>query len=159
MAIRQDTSTEMMRPPEPPGPLRWMRDNLFNNWYNGLLTIVSALFVGWLLVAIVRWIFTVADWRPVVEYPLLFMVGQYPRDLIWRQTHLLVQDGPEGEVYVPAIYANAGEQKTDQLRLGRMTEWVGGEGTPVLGMGQRTFLVGEEAKPIMEIETLSFEAQ
>jgi type VI secretion system protein ImpE len=99
-------------------------------------------------------------WVPLASVVSLeFQPPRRPRDLIWRQTHLMVHDGPEGEVYVPAIYANAGEQATDQARLGRITEWVGGEGTPVLGLGQRTFLVGEEAVPIMELEQVTFETQ
>lgn len=38
-------SSEMIKPPEPPGALTWMRKNLFNNWYNSLLTIVSLLMI------------------------------------------------------------------------------------------------------------------
>jgi general L-amino acid transport system permease protein len=78
------TSAETMRPPEPPGPLLWVRQNLFNNWFNGLLTIFSALAVYWFVSAFLRWVFTTADWRPVLEYPLLFMVGQYTRPELWR---------------------------------------------------------------------------
>jgi hypothetical protein len=32
---------EEMRPPEPPGPLSWIRQNLFYNWYNSLLTVLA----------------------------------------------------------------------------------------------------------------------
>lgn len=77
-------STESIRPPEPPGPISWIRNNLFNTWYNGLLTILSVLLVYWAIVGVGRWVFTSADWRPVARFPLLFMVGQYPRELLWR---------------------------------------------------------------------------
>ena len=81
-----------------------------------------------------------------------------PRDLIWRRTQLSVRDGPDGEVFLPAVYANQSDAITDQTRLGRMTDWSGGDGAPVLGVGQRTFLAGDVAIPIMELETVIFDA-
>lgn len=80
-----------------------------------------------------------------------------PRDLIWRRSRLMVRDGPEGEVFLPAIYANPIDDVSDQVRLGRLTDWRGGENEPVLGIGQRTFLVGEEAMPVMQIESLNID--
>lgn len=77
-------SEEVIRPPAPPGPILWIRQNLFNNWLNSILTILSILGVYWFLRAALVWVFTAADWRPVLNFPLLFMVGQYPRDLLWR---------------------------------------------------------------------------
>ncbi|MBN1148726.1 MAG: amino acid ABC transporter permease [Anaerolineales bacterium] len=78
------TPVETMRPPEPPGPLLWIRQNLFNNWFNSLLTVFSFLVIYWFSSAFLRWALTGADWRPVLEYPLLFMIGQYSRDQLWR---------------------------------------------------------------------------
>jgi|SRR5579884_938757 len=79
-----------------------------------------------------------------------------PRDLLWRAAHMIVHDGPDGEVYMPALYAGASAETDDRIRLGRMTEWRGPEGEPVRGVGQRIFLAGEEEKPILEIQTLTF---
>ena len=75
---------EVIRPPQPPGPIKWMRDNLFNSWYNSLLTVIFLPVVFFALVNIVLWVFTKADWRAVTEFPMLFAVGQYPRDELWR---------------------------------------------------------------------------
>jgi len=79
------------------------------------------------------------------------------RDLFWRRCHMIVSDGPDGEVYLPAIYAQAEEEADESLRLGRQTEWRGGDGAPVRGVGQRTFLVGDEAVPILELKQVTFE--
>jgi type VI secretion system protein ImpE len=79
------------------------------------------------------------------------------RDLIWRRTHMIVSDGPDGEVYVPALYPGAGADPDDLIRLGRRTDWRGGDGSPVRGAGQRTFLVGEEARSILELKSITFE--
>jgi general L-amino acid transport system permease protein len=61
-----------------------MRKNLFSNWYNSLLSIVGATVVFYTLVNIISWVFTTADWRPITVAPLLYMVGQYPREELWR---------------------------------------------------------------------------
>jgi type VI secretion system protein ImpE len=96
-------------------------------------------------------------WVPIERVESIeFHAPQRPRDLLWRRAHLIVQGGPDGEVFLPAIYADPKGEGTDQSRLGRSTDWVQSEGSPVLGVGQRTFLVGEAATPIMELETLSF---
>ena len=78
------TTKGAIRPPQPPGPLKWVRDNLFNNWYNTLLTVVLVPTVLFVLVQSILWVFTKADWRPIIENPMLFAVGQYPRDQLWR---------------------------------------------------------------------------
>jgi general L-amino acid transport system permease protein len=75
---------EVMLPPQPPGPLAWVQNNLFNNWYNSLLTIVSLGIIYWAASASIRWVVTEADWRPVLYHPMLYLVGQYPRAQLWR---------------------------------------------------------------------------
>ncbi len=75
---------EVIRPPQPPGPVKWARDNLFNNWFNSLLTVVLLPIVFFALVNAILWIFTAADWRAVTKFPMLFAVGQYPRNELWR---------------------------------------------------------------------------
>lgn len=75
---------ENIRPPQPPGPVKWMRDNLFNNWYNSILTVFLLPVVFWALVNTILWVFTKADWRAVTQFPVLYAVGQYPREELWR---------------------------------------------------------------------------
>ncbi len=75
---------EAIRPPQPPGPLKWLRDNLFNSWTNALLTVVLLPIVFFALIGAVHWAFVDADWRAVTQFPLLYTVGQYPRNEIWR---------------------------------------------------------------------------
>jgi general L-amino acid transport system permease protein len=75
---------EAIRPPQPPGPVKWVRDNLFNNWFNSLLTVILLPIVFFAVVNVILWVFTEADWRAVTQFPLLYAVGQYPRDQLWR---------------------------------------------------------------------------
>ncbi len=71
-------------PPKAPTALEWIRKNLFNNWYNSLLTIAGVTLVYFALVSIITWAFTSANWRPITVAPLLYLVGQYPREELWR---------------------------------------------------------------------------
>ncbi|GAB4421199.1 MAG: amino acid ABC transporter permease [Anaerolineales bacterium] len=75
---------ELIRPPQPPGPVKWVRDNLFNTWYNSLLTVILLPVVFFALVNVISWVFIQADWRVVTQFPMLYAVGQYPRDQLWR---------------------------------------------------------------------------
>ncbi len=79
-----------------------------------------------------------------------------PLDLLWRPARLSVRGGPDGEVCVPVLYAGTHAEEDDQLRLGRATEWRGGDDGPARGVGQRTFYVGETDMPMLEIQELKF---
>lgn len=81
-----------------------------------------------------------------------------PRDLFWRRASMSVRAGPDGDVYVPAIYGSDDPALADELRLGRATDWLEEGGGPVRGVGQRVFLVGQEAVSIMDLTALSFGA-
>jgi general L-amino acid transport system permease protein len=76
--------TQEIRPPQPPGLVKWIRDNLFNTWFNTVLTVVFLPLVFFAIIAIVQWIFFTADWRPIAQFPVLYAVGQYPRGDLWR---------------------------------------------------------------------------
>jgi general L-amino acid transport system permease protein len=78
------TSTTVVRPPSPPGPIRWLQKNLFSTWYNVLLTVLAIVFLFFVLKGILSWVFFEANWEPVIKSPKLFAVGQYPTDQMWR---------------------------------------------------------------------------
>lgn len=78
-----ETAPEI-RPPELPGPIAWAQQNLFNSWLNGIVSVVLLIVIAVTVAGVVDWIVYVANWRPVVEFPFLYMVGQYPRKELWR---------------------------------------------------------------------------
>ncbi|MDJ0726397.1 MAG: amino acid ABC transporter permease [Prochloraceae cyanobacterium] len=81
-------------------PLNWLKKNLFNNWYNTILTIISLLFIVWIFYSFINWAIppaecltkdnapricaNYADWNAVTENMRLFFVGYYPEELLWR---------------------------------------------------------------------------
>ncbi|TBR60025.1 amino acid ABC transporter permease [Westiellopsis prolifica IICB1] len=63
---------------------KWLKKNLFNTWYNSILTIVC---VWWLITAITNifnWILNQAQWSVIQANLPLFLVGRYPVELYWR---------------------------------------------------------------------------
>lgn len=97
-------------------------------------------------------------WIPVesVEY-LELRQPQRTRDLVWQRAHMTVTNGPDGEVFLPAIYAATYTQTDESFQLGRGTDWLGGDASPVRGIGQRTYLVGDRDVTIRELTTLTFQ--
>jgi len=69
-------------------PREWIRANLFNNWYNSLITVVFgaiALYGGYYLF---RFLFSTAQWEAVADNLELFMIGTFPRE---ERTRIVVQ--------------------------------------------------------------------
>jgi type VI secretion system protein ImpE len=96
-------------------------------------------------------------WVPVERVEFVeFRVPERPKDLLWRRCNMKVQDGPEGEVFIPAIYAGTQRSEDDQLRLGRGTQWIEENDALVRGQGQRMFLVGNADMSIMQLQELTF---
>ncbi len=96
-------------------------------------------------------------WVPVSRIEsMVFHPPKRPRDLVWRRCSMTVIGGPDGEVYVPALYYAEPDETDDTHRLGRETSWSDEAAGPVRGFGQRVFLVGDEALSIMDLDMLEF---
>lgn len=82
---------------------------------------------------------------------------KYLRDLLWVPATLEIEDGPVGEVFLPVLYVGSESQERDEVRLGRMTEWLDLGAGLAGGVGQKTFLVDDREISILEIGELEFE--
>ena len=80
----EETPEESARPPDKMPKGEWVRKNLFNNWYNSVLTVVLALVSLYLLVVLLRFVFVTGQWEAVRRNLTLFMMGTYPRSDQWR---------------------------------------------------------------------------
>ena len=95
------------------------------------------------------------DWDQIVAMEV--QPPQRPFDLLWRQATLSIESGPDGEVYLPAIYPEpaATGAPDASLRLGRSTDWVELEAGLVRGRGQKMLLVGDQDLPFMELASIA----
>lgn len=71
------------RPDQRLGPLTWIRRNLFNTWYNAILTIIALWIIYQVITGVGSWLLQ-ANWAPVTTSPILYAVGQYPVAELWR---------------------------------------------------------------------------
>ena len=65
------------------GPVDWVRKNLFNTWYNVLLTLALVVLLVWAVVGLVRGLLG-ADFEIIRVNLRLFMIGGFPGDQLWR---------------------------------------------------------------------------
>ena len=65
-------------------PINWIKKNLFSNWFNSLLTLVSLSFIFWVGSGLISWAIFQAQWGVIGDNLRLFFVGQYPVSLLWR---------------------------------------------------------------------------
>jgi type VI secretion system protein ImpE len=98
-------------------------------------------------------------WIPLrsIEIVTLHKPEKY-RDLLWRRAAVSVASGPDGEVFLPTIYAGGKTPPSALGRLGRQTDFVGGDGEPVRGVGLRSFIFGDEARSILDVAEIEFSA-
>src|SRR5262249_57307224 len=90
-------------------------------------------------------------WLPLDQLDTLAAnAPAYPRDLLWLPARVVMKEGEQGDVFLPALYPGSHESPEEPIKLGRSTDWKQAEGGPVLGVGARTFLVGEEASGLLE---------
>jgi type VI secretion system protein ImpE len=96
-------------------------------------------------------------WVPLSQVRSLKMnAPKYPRDLYWAPAQLELIDGQNGPVFLQALYPFSHEHAEEEVRLGRKTDWTGGEGVPVRGMGLKTFLAGDDVVGLLDIRELTF---
>ena len=111
MAAESGTMPAPVLPPRSDvGVAGWARANLFNSWYNGVLTFgaVAAVLLG--LWFGLRWTLLGADWSVISQIGGLFLIGQYNTDqacpgnnCFWRpQAALLLVTMLLGMIWVVA---------------------------------------------------------
>ncbi|MEL6138671.1 MAG: amino acid ABC transporter permease [Cyanobacteria bacterium J06626_23] len=66
------------------GPGAWLKKNLFNTWYNTVLTVVLGAIILGVAWGLLTWAFTVAQWAVIPNNLALFMSGLYPNEQYWR---------------------------------------------------------------------------
>jgi len=107
-SFRRDMLPERSPPPTSVGFMGWLRENLFSNWQNTLLTAVSIAFIYYVLQGVLPWIFQSvwfadslnecreimkatwgdthghACWGVIRERWLQLLFGFYPSEQYWR---------------------------------------------------------------------------
>ncbi len=79
-----NTSNQLSPPSTKISTFSWLKKNLFSSWYNSILTIISILFLYWIISGLLQWLFTEAQWGVLGANLRLFFAGLYPVEFLWR---------------------------------------------------------------------------
>ncbi len=83
--MEERAPNQAIKPPtESKDILRWLKENLFNTWYNALFTCLAVGFLYVIFKGILTWVLTEANWNVIPANLQIFLVGAYPREEIWR---------------------------------------------------------------------------
>ncbi len=75
--VERQTPLRLPPPRSETGMIGWVHANLFGNWYNGVLTVLSAIVIVLVLWFGLKWIFLDADWRVISTLGGRMIIGQY----------------------------------------------------------------------------------
>ena len=84
IAAQEVAVVEVAPRARPATPREWLKANLFSTWRNGLVTVVTAILVGWGLYQILRWVFVTGDFGVVKQNLASYMLARFPREEVWR---------------------------------------------------------------------------
>jgi len=77
-------------------------------------------------------------------------------DLLWIPARLVTWEGLSLSCYLPVLYPDSFLHEDEQVRLGRMTDWIPLGGPFSKGLGQHVFQIGAGEKSILEIREVVF---
>ena len=84
----------------------WTQQNLFNNWYNSIITVTLSALAVWLGWLGLRYLLFTSNWLPVRANLTLLMLGYFPGEDEWRiVTQLLLTATAIGVFWGAAISA------------------------------------------------------
>ena len=75
-------------------------------------------------------------------------------DLMWIPASLTTWGGLSMNGFLPVLYPLSAQHSDDQVRLGRMTDWIALGAAGYRGVGQQLFLFGETDIPLLEIREM-----
>jgi general L-amino acid transport system permease protein len=126
--VRREMLPEQAPPLTETGAVKWLRENLFSSWLNAILTVLSILFIYWVLAHILPWMLggiwqagsltecrevrnalygegaSVACWAVITDRWHQLLFGFYPSEYYWRPiVALLVFLGALAPILFPSL--------------------------------------------------------
>jgi type VI secretion system protein ImpE len=97
-------------------------------------------------------------WLPLEQVEsIVVSAPKFPRDLLWRPARLETHESA-GDIFLPSLYPGSHESGSDQVKLGKATDWIGGNGSPTRGVGAHMYLVDDDGVSILEWNELHLDA-
>lgn len=96
-------------------------------------------------------------WFPISSVRELSV--QQPKTLLetlWAPSRIVTWDGLTTDCFLPVLYPGSADHDNDQIRMGRMTDWVELAKGCYRGVGQHLFQLGNEDKGLLELQDVTF---
>jgi type VI secretion system protein ImpE len=77
-------------------------------------------------------------------------------DLLWSQAGITTWEGLTMNCHLPVLYPGSFDHKDEQIKLGRVTDWIPLGGSFSKGVGQHVFQIGNDDMAILEIRGVQF---
>lgn len=77
-------TNELAPPTERIPMIRWLHQNLFNSWFNAILTVVATIVIAAIVFGLGHWALTAARWEVIPANLKVLFVGTYPAEQLWR---------------------------------------------------------------------------
>jgi type VI secretion system protein ImpE len=77
-------------------------------------------------------------------------------ETIWAPARIVTWGGLTTECFLPVLYPGSSAVANDQVRMGRMTDWIDLGNGNYRGVGQHLFLVGDQEKSLLELGETTF---
>jgi len=78
------------------------------------------------------------------------------RDVYWRQAEVEMINGTQGEMFLPALYAESFKSENNDIRLGKVTDWRDLGEEMFTGEGLRLFQYEGGYLPMTDLKTIEF---
>ncbi|MBM3791008.1 MAG: virulence protein SciE type, partial [Acidobacteria bacterium] len=78
------------------------------------------------------------------------------RDLCWARAKIEAKGGDLGDVFLPVLYPGSYRHGSEEVRLGRRTDWIDVGSGLTRGAGQRLFLIDGKELGMLEITAIEF---
>jgi general L-amino acid transport system permease protein len=82
LRIRPGHPAQPDQPTASPG--QWIHRNLFNTWYNSVLTVAFTLLIGWVALKVSRFVFVTGRWEIIRVNLTVVMLGAFPSKEFYR---------------------------------------------------------------------------
>jgi type VI secretion system protein ImpE len=96
-------------------------------------------------------------WFPIASVRELSV--QQPKTMletIWAPGRIVTWDGLTTECFLPVLYPGSSASDNEQIRMGRMTDWIDLGNGSYRGVGQHLFMVGDQEKGVLELSEVTF---
>lgn len=97
-------------------------------------------------------------WLPFEHIRRITMAPpKFLRDLLWRSATIATTQNTSGEVFIPVLYFGSSVQASEQVALGRVTDWKLLADEIWQAVGQRMFIINDDEQGFLETRELEID--